>query len=144
MRKTQAVAQMTMARERVAVLEAEVERLTDLCQRNSDDLAFLDQCRAEVERLKIQRDAALVHGPEDMIRALEESQAEVERLMDDVQSTGKLWHDAEERADKAEAEVARLRSELHQIEDTPCLSSEPTALLLRRMARAALAPEVKP
>jgi hypothetical protein len=36
--------------------------------------------RAEVERLKIQRDAALVHGPEDMVRALEEQRTLVETL----------------------------------------------------------------
>jgi hypothetical protein len=39
--------------DRAEKAEAEVERLTDLCQRNSDDLAFLDDARAlytETER----------------------------------------------------------------------------------------------
>jgi hypothetical protein len=36
--------------------------------------------RAEVERLKIQRDAALVHGPEDMVRALEEAEAALREI----------------------------------------------------------------
>lgn len=47
----------------IAELRAEVERLTDLCQRNSDDLAFLDQCRAALaeERQRADRWMARVH-----------------------------------------------------------------------------------
>jgi len=48
---------------RVKQLEGENERLNDLCQRNSDDLAFLDQVREENERLRA--DVAAGLGPED-------------------------------------------------------------------------------
>jgi len=59
---------------------AEANERLRLCEVPDGWEAWRIKAEAEVARLRRERDAALVHGPEDMVRALEEAQAEVERL----------------------------------------------------------------
>jgi hypothetical protein len=47
---------------------------------------------------------------------LEQAEAERDALMDDVQSTGKLWHEAESRAEKAEVALRTLLDKLERVE----------------------------
>lgn len=64
------------------------------------------------EKAEAERDAALVHGPEDMIRALEEQRTLIETLEGRIKGlhfANDSFGDVIARAEKAEAEVERLR-----------------------------------
>jgi chromosome segregation ATPase len=87
--------------------------------------------RERIEKLTDERDALRIdlQTADDQLRALRAEvakrvpqyedvaalRAEVDALMDDVQSTGKLWGEAVARAVKAEAEVQRLRTQVENL-----------------------------
>ena len=69
----------------------------------AQELVVADDIRAaleEIERLGRVVDAS------PSLTGLAQLYREQDRLMDDVQSTGKLWHEAEQRAQAAEAKLA--------------------------------------
>lgn len=92
-----------------------------ICGRDHSDPkdAELAELRAEVARLKIERDAALVHGPEDMIQALLEQRnliETLERRIKGLHFANDTFGDAISRAERAEAERDALRAEVAQVE----------------------------
>jgi hypothetical protein len=72
----------------VARLKADMSQVQHWAEGLVIETQRLQGIEAEVARLRRERDAALVHGPEDMVRALEEAQAEVERLTQMMERIG--------------------------------------------------------
>jgi hypothetical protein len=67
------------------------------------------------EAVRIVRDEILIGDCDSValvtvLAALEQAQAERDALMDDVQSTGELWHKAETRLEQAHSERDALRA----------------------------------
>ena len=72
----------------VARLKADMSQVQHWAEGLVIETQRLQGIEAEVARLRRERDAALVHGPEDMVRALEEAQDEVERLTQMMERIG--------------------------------------------------------
>lgn len=94
----EAQGQLTYWQSDSAIVRAEMKRLDDLLLEWANK--YRDQAAA-LERLLAEK--PLGEREAELEAALAEAQAQSERLMDDIQSTGKLWHDAE-------AEVERLKA----------------------------------
>lgn len=91
----------------------EIERLRAEVERMGESVNIMGRVAVNLGQAKQIGESALV----DLQRDDDHDQAfledEILRLMDDVQSTGKLWHEAESRAEKAEG----LLRELIEAED---------------------------